>query len=1119
MNIQKKLIFLLFCLTTTSNIFADYSCNVYSYQDSFSLCNERVKFSKEIDNPDETEYGWIGFLKYYDQSDKLKELLKSSDYLNASKLFNDHKDYFLKEERFKKYRKSFSKIANNLNNNYQVEVDELEKLLIKLNNKLNKSDITETKGRDTFNNIVKFKKQLKLDYRSHQLFRYREFRGAIFSNIEELIPKTREALNRYKKQAKIPFFNSESNDITDDPPLTWSKFVGYVFAGMFALSMLLLLVINVSDWFSSINKKPIDDAEKKRLLSLWKKRVTRIKRANSMLSKYLNNDTGYFSNYQENYWLSQHRKLLDEIHGQSYGRIGLADSDIEVIKQFVSNNKNISDLRKSFNVSFVNSELKIYRDFFNNVEGKKLDEQQRKTIVTDEDNNLIIAGAGTGKTTTIVGKVHYILDKYKVNPEEILLISFTNDSASDLRRRIAIDNIEVKTFHKFGLDILTSVTKKKPSIFKGYKFKPLLTKLFKDQLKDRKYIKKVNEFCTEYMQIPKPQFDFKTRGEYYQYLRDQDFKTFKYVETPGLTTLQREVVKSIEECKIANFLLFNGVEYKYEAKYEYDTSNIYHRQYEPDFSLFQDGNIVYLEHFGINKQRQVPPFFANDGETQSQATKRYIDEMEWKVGLHKANSTVLIETYSYEIWKDDEIFYDKLKQRLLDAGIKLNPKTPEEIWEIINKFYQNEEKGLIGLFERFIVLMKSNQYSTASVRERASKQQDDFLRIRSRLFLDIIEPIYDGYESHLTKKKDIDFSDMINKATEYISGCKYKKKISYVIIDEFQDISIGRYNLVKEIKKANPSCRLFCVGDDWQSIYRFTGSDIALFKNFSDYFGATEQSKIETTYRFHNPLIDLSSKFIQKNPNQSKKELRSTNRNMRTNYQVRYSKNDDTSTLIDIFNELLSIYEDIEAKKIIILSGHNRDLEDRVKNEDNLLLIDNNLKTTDKKRKEIVVSYQGKDNNDVLRNIKAEFRTIHSSKGLEADIVIILRCNAEKLGLPNQMADDPVLNLLLSKADQFENGEERRLFYVAMTRAKEMLYFITDSYKKSKFILEIETETEQESNVKCSICKKGDMVPRSSGVAKNGNRHIFYGCSNFKYRCRNNYRVFEDQPNWIEDDY
>ena len=165
MNIQKKLIFLLFCLTTTSNIFADYSCNVYSYQDSFSLCNERVKFSKEIDNPDETEYGWIGFLKYYDQSDKLKELLKSSDYLNASKLFNDHKDYFLKEERFKKYRKSFSKIANNLNNNYQVEVDELEKLLIKLNNKLNKSDITETKGRDTFNNIVKFKKQLKVGVR------------------------------------------------------------------------------------------------------------------------------------------------------------------------------------------------------------------------------------------------------------------------------------------------------------------------------------------------------------------------------------------------------------------------------------------------------------------------------------------------------------------------------------------------------------------------------------------------------------------------------------------------------------------------------------------------------------------------------------------------------------------------------------------------------------------------------------------------------------------------------------------------------------------------------------------------------------------------------------------
>jgi DNA helicase-4 len=313
---------------------------------------------------------------------------------------------------------------------------------------------------------------------------------------------------------------------------------------------------------------------------------------------------------------------------------------------------------------------------------------------------------------------------------------------------------------------------------------------------------------------------------------------------------------------------------------------------------------------------------------------------------------------------------------------------------------------------------------------------------------------------------------------------------------------------------------MFCVGDDWQSIYRFAGSDIALFKDFKKYFGVTEQLKIETTYRFHNPLIDLSSKFIQQNPNQAKKDLRSANSKLSTNYQIRYSRNDDTETLIKIFNELIDAYDDIESKEILILAGHNRDLTDRIKNEDKVLSIKTGQHRTDGKKPDVNVSYQNNNIDGDLRKIKANFKTIHRSKGLEADIVIILRCNAEMLGIPNQMADDSVLNLLLSEADQFENGEERRLFYVAMTRAKEMLYFVTDSYKKSKFILEIETESGQESNVKCSVCKKGDMIPtKNRGVAKNGNRHILYGCTNYKYSCDNTYRVFENNPEWIDDDW
>jgi DNA helicase-4 len=305
---------------------------------------------------------------------------------------------------------------------------------------------------------------------------------------------------------------------------------------------------------------------------------------------------------------------------------------------------------------------------------------------------------------------------------------------------------------------------------------------------------------------------------------------------------------------------------------------------------------------------------------------------------------------------------------------------------------------------------------------------------------------------------------------------------------------------------------LFCVGDDWQSIYRFTGSDIALFKDFSKYFGVTEKLKIETTYRFHNPLIDLSSQFIQQNPNQAKKELHSADSNKKTNYQIKHSRKDDTSTLIDIFNELVSIYDDVEDKKITILARHNFDLKKCVKNENDLLSID----------KENNISYQFRTEDGGVKNIHANFQSVHSAKGLEADIVIIINCNAGKHGFPNQMSDDPTLNLLLGEADQFENGEERRLFYVAMTRAKEMLYLIADSSNESKFISEIGVEDNQNSNIKCPFCKSGNMLPRKSAISTRGSRsrYVFYGCSNWAmFKCKGRDTRFEGDSDWIEDDY
>ncbi len=819
------------------------------------------------------------------------------------------------------------------------------------------------------------------------------------------------------------------------------------------------------------------------LFDFFKTKLDRIRKANNQFSKYLDLNTGYFTNYQLSIWKGEQTSLLKEIEGKSFDNIQLSSEEISSIKTIKEYFNNAVNLRNNFNKHFIEEELKKYSIFFDSVEGRKLDIQQRTAIITDEDNNIVIAGAGAGKTTTIVGKVNYIIDRYKVDSKEILLISFTNKSASTLADRISINGINAKTFHKFGKDIIVEAEERQPSIFEEAQFKPLITKFFTELIKNERYLDLVTDYFTNFLKPPKTQFEFENQGDYIQYIKDQNFRTYKVIEFQGRggLTYNMEVVKSVEECKIANFLLFHGLNYEYEFPYEYDTANEKFRQYKPDFTIIQNGKKVYIEHFGISRNGNVPSWFTSTG-AQS-AREKYHEDMIWKRETHKKNGTTLIETYSYEMSED--ILFTNLTEHLSTAGIVLNPKSPAEIWSIINNAAKEEVKSFIMLFGSFINLMKSNNYGLAEVINKNKQTQSNFFKKRNSLFIEIIKPIFERYEIHLTERNEIDFSDMINRASKHIASGKHKRTFKYVIIDEFQDISIGRYQLIKAIKTHNPSCKLFCVGDDWQSIYRFSGSDIALFKEFENFFGFTVKSKIETTYRFHNPLISLSSDFIQKNPNQARKELKSASNKKNTGYKIHYSVNnnhDDTNALLNIFNELLTTVEDIKDKEITILGRYSFDI-DRIKNESGILQIntENNI-----------VSYKG---------LKAQFMTIHKAKGLEADIIIVLNCNSGKFGFPSEMSDDQVLNLLLSEADQFENGEERRLFYVAMTRAKENIYFVADSAFKSKFIAELEVESGQAPNKKCPACKTADILVRKSGTAINGNKYKFFGCTNYLYGC------------------
>jgi DNA helicase-4 len=322
-----------------------------------------------------------------------------------------------------------------------------------------------------------------------------------------------------------------------------------------------------------------------------------------------------------------------------------------------------------------------------------------------------------------------------------------------------------------------------------------------------------------------------------------------------------------------------------------------------------------------------------------------------------------------------------------------------------------------------------------------------------------------------------------NQAADIVKENKPAFKYEYVIIDEYQDISFARFNLIKEIRDLS-GARLVCVGDDWQSIYRFAGSDISLFSNFEKYVGKGEKLLIEQTYRNSQSLIDITSKFIQKNSKQIPKKPKSRKDPFENPVKfVYYEQNTIEDTFINEIHRLVNKYGN---ESILVLGRHSFDINDLIK-----LTSNNRIK---------YIESTGELEVEGFDNIEITFKTVHKSKGLEADNVIILNLKNHLLGFPNKMTDDPILSLLLSDDEDYRFAEERRLFYVALTRTKNEVVLLIPS-DVSLFVDELMADnnylmTSSGGNLKttnCPYCQTGKLVIRQN--SKNATQ--FLGCTHF----------------------
>ena len=684
-----------------------------------------------------------------------------------------------------------------------------------------------------------------------------------------------------------------------------------------------------------------------------------------------------------------------------------------------------------------------------------LDERQREVVLSDEDYTLVIAGAGAGKTTTVAAKARYLIEKQGIPAEEILIVSFTNKAVEELRSRInkALGlPCVISTFHSIGNAIIRTRNNEDRQIVTEGKLYYLLLDYFKKAVfTDEALTRKLVLFFATYFDIPYDVDDVSSflnelSRNTYTTLRS-DLSEFKQelidARSHKKVTISNEIVRSYQEVQIANFLYLHDIDYRYEPLYPYKIQ-LANKPYTPDFMIRQGDKVAYIEHFGISED-------GHNSMYSDAQLKRYKAAVNDKILLHRKHHTRLIYTFSQ--YKDGRSLLEHLQEQLQKNGFVLGEKDEREV---LNKLIESEENKyvskLIILICRFINLFKTNGYTQKEF-DRFRRSTDN---VRNQLFLDISEKCYLEYERYLKENRMIDFQDMINESSRVLKEMAEKEeklRFRYVIVDEYQDISRQRFDLVEALHKVCEA-RIVAVGDDWQSIYAFSGSDVELFLEFEKKMGYAKMLKIENTYRNSQEVIDIAGNFIQKNEYQIAKSLKSPKHIenpiiIYTFDQSRKDRQADNKSGF-VYNLALSVekcLDDIVAyarkegqlkQKILVLGRYNFD-GNRLENS-GLFEFQNR---------------QGKLKSLKYPDLDLTFMTIHSSKGLGYDNVIIVNCQNARLGFPSQIQNDPVLKQVMIEDHSYDYAEERRLFYVAMTRTKNRVYCVAPERYPSRFLIEI----------------------------------------------------------------
>lgn len=659
----------------------------------------------------------------------------------------------------------------------------------------------------------------------------------------------------------------------------------------------------------------------------------------------------------------------------------------------------------------------------------ELDYEQAQAVATHGKHIQVIARAGSGKTTTLVNRAIFLQRHCSIPPNQLILLAFNRKAAEEIKERLEKyfgDSIpHVMTFHALAYAIVhpeEALLYDDPasnSLAKSRSLQYVIDDFLRDpKFKDEIRLLMLEHFRTDWEKIVSGGYDLE-KSELLEYRRS----------LPNVS-LRGEYLKSHGEKLIADFLFEHDIPYQYERNYWWNGVN-----YRPDFTVFltsESGLIV--EYFGL---RGDPDY----DELTEEKRKYWRQNRSWK----------LLEIFPNDVSVGRERFFTNIKQILEKNGVNCSPLTEDEIWNRIKERAIDKFTGTAVAF-----IQRCRKLSLTP------KQLTDLVDLRTDLspvekkFLKIARHIYGAYLGRLSATGEEDFDGLMQRAAGAIregqsiferkSGQGDLLDIRYMFIDEYQDFSDLFLKLVQAIRSQNDRIEFFCVGDDWQAINGFAGSDLQFYKNFQHYFFPSSELYISTNYRSSKSIVELGNALMEglgkpavaSKPDHGTILIGNLEEFIPSDREKeRHNGDEITPAVLRLVSNLLST-----EKNVLLLSRKNT-LPWYI----NYDAVQSLKKSGLDAYCDLIRSYFPEE----LRN-RISTSTAHKYKGLQNDAVIVVDAVLRSYPL---IHPDWIFTRVLGDDIEKIISEERRLFYVALTRAVETLIILTEQNNISPFLQDI----------------------------------------------------------------